>query len=164
MKFKGNRYAIVIFWACICIVIDQITKLIVLQQIPLFGERPIIPNFFSLVHVRNYGAAFGFLNRSDMTMQFWVFMLATLAGVILIFHMARTSPFSRLLFFALGLILGGAIGNMIDRIRFRYVIDFFDVYIGNWHWPIFNIADTFICIGAFLTVYILYKLEKQTKN
>lgn len=164
VKFKNNRYVMLLFWAVLCIALDQITKLLVLRYIPLYGEISVIPGFFNVIHIHNYGAAFGFLNRPDMSMQFWFFMAATLVGVGLIFYMVRTAPFNRLHFFGLGLILGGAIGNMIDRVRFRYVIDFLDVYVGDWHWPAFNIADACICVGAVLTIYTLYKLEKQAKG
>ena len=150
-----NRYAFIAIITAIVTLIDQATKALVLLSIPLYTEIPIIKGLFSLVHVRNRGAAFGFLNRHDISWQFWLFLAATLIAVVVVIMLARSSraddhPF----FLALGMILGGAVGNLIDRVRYREVIDFLDFYYGNYHWPAFNVADIAICCGAGLALVL----------
>lgn len=113
----------------------------------------IIPGFFDLVNVSNRGAAFGFLNRSDIEWQFWLFLGATGIAFWAIFALARNGLRRPLLIIGLGMILGGAAGNLIDRIRYRAVIDFLDFYWHGWHWPAFNIADIGICIGVMLACF-----------
>ena len=110
-----------------------------------------------LVNIRNRGAAFGFLNRSDIEWQFWLFLLATLAAVTAIILLVRSSPEQPWLFRALGLVMGGALGNLVDRLRFRAVVDFLDIYVGDWHWPAFNVADMAICAGAGLACILLWR-------
>ncbi len=146
------------------VLIDQLSKWWAVTTIPLHRSIPVIQGFFDLVNIRNRGAAFGFLNRSDIEWQFWLFLVATLIAVLSIFFLVRNSKHDVLLFSALGLILGGAIGNLIDRIRMRAVIDFLDFYIGSWHWPAFNVADIAICIGAFLTCIAMYISDKEKRR
>lgn len=156
------------FWPCVIalvtIVLDQWTKLLVLKYIPANKSIVIIPGFFDLVNIRNRGAAFGFLNRSDIEWQFWLFLLATLIAVWAIFSLLKNASNPPLLKASLGLILGGSIGNMLDRLRFRAVIDFLDFYWGQWHWPAFNVADMAICIGAFLACLIILRKPSVTKQ
>ena len=109
------------------------------------------------MNIRNRGAAFGFLNRSDIEWQFWLFLLATLVAAVAIILLVRTAQEQPWLFRALGLVMGGALGNLIDRIRFRAVVDFLDIYVGDWHWPAFNVADMAICVGAGLACLLLWK-------
>ncbi len=155
------RYKIVLGIATVVILLDQLTKLWAVATIPLHRSIPVIEGFFNLVNIRNRGAAFGFLNRSDIEWQFWLFLVATIIAVVSIYLLVRSSKNDPLLFSALGLILGGALGNLIDRVRLRAVIDFLDFYIGTWHWPAFNVADMAICIGAFLTCLAMYISDKK---
>ena len=146
------RYRIIAFVALVALLLDQGTKALVLQQLPLGTEIPVTA-FFSLVHVQNHGAAFGFLNDPGTTWQFWLFALATLAAIAVVVVMARSAKeHERVLFVAFGAIVGGALGNFVDRVRFRAVVDFLDFYWAGWHWPAFNVADVFICCGALLLV------------
>jgi lipoprotein signal peptidase len=159
-----NRYAVIAVVTAVVTLIDQATKALVLLSIPLYTEIPVIKGLFSLVHVRNRGAAFGFLNRSDISWQFWLFLAATLIALVIVIYIARSSreddyPY----FLSLGLILGGAAGNLIDRIRFREVIDFLDFYYGTHHWPAFNVADIAICTGAVLAMVLSFR-RPQTGN
>ena len=155
-----NRYTAIAFIAALVATLDQITKAWVLSTIPQYTEIPVIAGFFSLVHVRNRGAAFGFLNRHDISWQFWLFLAATVAAVVVIMMLAKSSRKDEHGFFtALGLILGGAIGNLIDRIRYRSVIDFLDFYYNNWHWPAFNVADIAICCGAALALVFSWRRD-----
>ncbi len=158
------RYALVSGIAALIILLDQLSKMWVVKTLPLHAAVPVVDGFFNLVHIYNRGAAFGFLNRSDIEWQFWLFLGATFIAVVAIFHLVRTSSYFALLFVALGLILGGALGNMIDRIRYRAVVDFLDFYVGTWHWPAFNVADIAICVGAGLTCLAMYITEKQDKK
>lgn len=150
--------------ALVCIALDQLTKLAVVALLPLHASVTVVPGLFDLVHVYNRGAAFGFLNRSDTHWQFWLFLLATLLSVGLIVGLTRSSRYNRALFLGLGLILGGAIGNLIDRLRLRAVIDFLDFYIGPWHWPAFNVADMAICLGAALAALALWRTAEVQKK
>lgn len=147
--FRGHY-----LWPCLVavgvIALDQFTKWLVLAKIPANASIEVIPGFFNLVNIRNRGAAFGFLNRSDIEWQFWLFLLATIIAVWAIFALLRGARRQPWLCLGLGLILGGSIGNMVDRLRFRAVVDFLDFYWGSWHWPAFNVADMAICAGAFL--------------
>lgn len=153
---RDGRYRIVLGAALVCAVLDQLTKLAVALWIPFQHGREIIPGFFDLVHVRNRGAAFGILNRPDIDWQFWIFLAATLVAAGLILNMTRSARFSRTLFLGFGLILGGAVGNLIDRVRLRAVIDFMDLHVAGWHWPAFNVADMGICIGAALCIFCMW--------
>lgn len=152
---KMKKYAIFGGVALGVLALDQATKALVLREIPLGGVVGVIPGLFDLVHYRNRGAAFGFLNSPDIEWQFWLFLSATGLAATVILLLARQTDKTALLT-GLGMILGGAVGNFIDRVRFRSVIDFLDFYWGVWHWPAFNVADMGICCGAFLTCVALW--------
>lgn len=157
-----KRYAMATALGLILTIVDQVTKLIVLQSIPLNQRVPVIDGFFNLVHVRNRGAAFGFLNRSDIEWQFWLFTGFTVLAVILVFYMIRgVRENDWFAISAFGAILGGAAGNFIDRLRFRHVIDFLDFHIANLHWPAFNVADIAITYGvlAFAIITLFPRRE-----
>ncbi len=142
------RYILIFGLSALLVALDQFSKHLVTASLALHETVPMT-GFFSLVHVLNRGAAFGFLNDPDMTWQFWLFLGATLLAVIVVWIIARSAAsHERFLFIGLGCILGGAIGNLIDRIRFRAVIDFLDFHLAGMHWPAFNVADIAICIGA----------------
>jgi len=163
MKEQADgRWRLIAGLALICLILDQLTKAIVVSSIPLNTGITIIPGFFDLVHVLNRGAAFGFLNRPDTNWQFWLFLIATLAAVGMVVNLARTSAHDRRLFCGLGLVLGGAAGNLIDRIRLRAVVDFADFYLGGWHWPAFNVADMAICLGVLLSALSLWKTPARS--
>jgi signal peptidase II len=137
--------------SAVIILLDIWTKSLILARIDLHEAIPVIPNFFQLVHVRNTGAAFGIGANADSRLV----PLLLNAGAIAVFcvvvvYAFRSAITDRLLQTGLHLILGGAIGNLLDRFRFGYVVDFLDVYVGNHHWPAFNVADSAICIGIAL--------------
>lgn len=145
-----KAYGLLLSMAILVIICDQITKALIEEWLKPGQIYTVIPGFFDIISIRNRGAAFGFLNRSDIEWQFWLFLAATLVAVWAIFTLARQGKSQPLLNAALGLVLGGAIGNLIDRVRHRAVVDFLDFYWQQWHWPAFNIADIGICIGVFL--------------
>ena len=133
------------------IVLDAVTKWLVATRITLHESVPLIPNLFQLVHVRNNGAAFGIGANAESR----IVPLLLNAGAIIVFFVVvayalRSAVSDRMLQTGLHLILGGAIGNLVDRFRFGYVVDFLDFYVRDHHWPAFNVADSAICIGIGL--------------
>ncbi len=150
--------------ACI-IVPDQITKAVVQAKYALWDSSPVLPGFFNLVHVLNKGAAFGFLNNPDSSWQIVFFVVVTIAAVGFIYHLLSTASKSdRFFIWGLGLILGGALGNLIDRLRFGHVVDFLDFYYGDYHWPAFNVADIAITCGAFAVLISMYQQSRREKR
>ena len=160
----SRSYRILAVLAALTLFLDQLSKWAVVSHLPYLYSSEIIPGFFNLVHVRNRGAAFGFLNRSDIDWQIWLFLAVTAVAGAVILKLVRSFPGSRWLPASLGFVLGGAAGNLIDRLRFHAVIDFMDLYVGAWHWPAFNIADTAICCGAALACLILWRTPDSEKR
>jgi len=157
-----NKYKLAFSLAGIVLLLDQITKVWISKTIPLWEEKVIIPGFFNLVHILNKGAAFGFLNRADISWQTYFFIGASALAIVLILHLLKTvERQDYYLFTGLGLILGGALGNLIDRIRIGKVIDFLDFYIKQYHWPAFNVADIAIFCGTMSLIISFYKRKKS---
>ncbi|MCU0241623.1 MAG: signal peptidase II [Vicinamibacteria bacterium] len=130
---------------------DQLIKRLVDHVLREHESRALLTGLLSLTYVRNRGAAFGFLSTANLPHQAWLFTLLGLAALMAIGYYAyRLPPDRRLPHAALALIMGGAIGNLIDRGLRGYVIDFIEVYYGSFHWPAFNIADSAITIGIGL--------------
>ena len=134
--------------AAVVIALDQITKLMVIRWMPLHSNTPIIDGFLSLTHVRNYGAAFGLFNDAPAVPVRFALIGVSVLAVILIWAYAREGWHDPVVVTAFGLILGGALGNLSDRLRLHNVVDFIDVYWGQYHWPSFNVADMAITLGA----------------
>jgi signal peptidase II len=133
------------------VVFDQVTKLLVLRTLPLYGSTPIIPGFADLVHVHNAGVAFGLLNDPDHPGRKLITTALALAALLGIAYYARhVQRGERVARLGLSMILGGAIGNLADRIRQGFVVDFVDLYWRDWHFWAFNVADAAITIGAVL--------------
>lgn len=159
------KYKIVFILAGVVFFLDQITKVWIQNTIPLWDSKTIIPGFFNLVHVLNKGAAFGFLADLEGNMRTYFFIGVTGLAVVLILHLLRTvDRKDHYLFSALGLILGGAMGNLIDRIRLGMVIDFLDFHLGSHHWPAFNVADMAISTGAILLLVSFYKKKRYASG
>jgi signal peptidase II len=141
----------------VILILDQVTKILILKNIPHGTSRTVIPGFFNLTHVRNRGAIFGFFNQSGSPMVFVVLTAASLLALGLVtYYFIRVSSKDRLLKITLALILGGALGNQIDRVFRGYVVDFLELYVRSFHWPSFNVADSCISIGGVLLVYIFF--------
>ncbi|WP_027179531.1 signal peptidase II [Maridesulfovibrio bastinii] len=139
------------------VILDQLTKYTIQSSLPLWSSKTIIPNFFNLVHAVNKGAAFGFLNRADITWQRGFFIVITLIALGVIYYLIKSmNKIYKVQVTALSLLLGGAVGNLIDRILFGQVTDFLDFYIGNYHWPAFNVADIALTVGAFMMIIAVY--------
>lgn len=141
------------------IVLDQLTKLLILQYLPLHSSLEIIPGFFNLVHVRNPGGAFSIFAGADSALRQGLFMgLTVFIVIVLLFAYRKLRPEDRWTRTSYALIVGGALGNLVDRLRFGgEVIDFLDCYVGAYHWPAFNAADSAITAGALMLVVSLLR-------
>jgi signal peptidase II len=142
------------------VLLDQVTKLLVIKNLPLFHSTTVISGFFNITHILNPGGAFGFLAHQNSHFRNLLFLLASSIAIGFIYffykNVSNTQP---LLASGLALIFGGAIGNLMDRIRFGKVVDFLDFYIGSHHWPAFNVADSAITVG--ITVFLFHLLFKK---
>ena len=133
------------------VALDQATKLWVRRCLELHELRPVVEGLLSLSHIRNRGAAFGILQDADLPHQSLIFSVVSLAALGAIAYYAFRLPAeARLPRLALSLVLGGAVGNLIDRLRFGYVVDFIHVYWKSHQWPDFNAADSAITVGVTL--------------
>lgn len=145
------------------LVLDQISKIAVDKTMQLYESISIVP-FFNLTYVHNTGAAFSFLAHAG-GWQRWLFAgLALIISVAIGIWITRLKQQEVLLALALSLVLGGAVGNLIDRVAYGYVIDFLDIYYQTWHWPAFNIADSAICVGVFLMLLESFGIGKPPEK
>ena len=145
--------------------IDLATKEWVIRSIHYGGEIPVIPGFFSLTHVRNPGAAFGILASSPQGVRIFFFIgVAIFAMGLIVSFYRNLAPGDRFSALSLGLILGGAVGNLIDRVRHGEVVDFLHFRLwGVYTWPDFNFADSFIVVGVILLVIELLATEGESR-
>lgn len=135
----------------VVVILDQATKWLALKYLLGHAALAVAP-FLNLVLVFNRGAAFGFLNDAGNWQNMLFVVVALIACIVILNLLRRLEWRNTKVAVGLSLILGGAIGNVIDRLIYGYVIDFIDVYYGSWHWPAFNIADSAITIGAVLLI------------
>jgi signal peptidase II len=148
-KHTGWRW----WWLMLSVlVLDQISKQLVITNMQLFDSIELLP-VFNLTYVRNYGAAFSFLSDAGGWQRWFFTLIAVVISAVLAVWLARNKSTEIKLNLALTLVLAGAIGNLIDRSVYGYVIDFLHLYYQNWHYPAFNIADSAICIGAGLLIW-----------
>ncbi len=163
MNFLKRYYWIIL--TLVLVVLDQISKWIVNQTIAINESVVVIPGFFSLSHVRNTGAAFGILSN-----QRWIFMVFTAVVIAVgVFLLASRRVRNRWGIFSLALIMGGGIGNMIDRVFLGEVVDFFAFNFWGYQFAVFNVADIFVCCGTFVLAFYVFlskdfdspKKEKQ---
>lgn len=148
--------------AGLAIIFDQVSKLWILNNFTLYESRPVIADLFNLVYVTNKGAAFSMLANVESPFRHYFFLVV--GGVACIGLTWACYTFSRehkLYAVSLGLIAGGAIGNLIDRVRLGAVVDFLDFYFGSYHWPAFNIADSCICVGVGLFMILSIITNKK---
>ncbi len=145
------------------VLLDQWSKLSVTATMQLYESIEVVSNF-NLTYVRNEGAAFSFLSDAG-GWQRWLFTgLAFAISIMITIWILRLGKQELLLAVALSLVLGGAIGNLIDRVAYGYVIDFLDVYYKDWHWPAFNIADSAICLGVVLMLLESFGVGRPKKK
>lgn len=158
MTDRKNRPWLYLLIAAAFVVLDQFSKWLVVTYLKPVGSVTLIPNFLRLTYLENRGAAFGSFSE-----QRWVFMIfSTVAIVAVVVYLLRFSENSRLLRWTLALIVGGGVGNMIDRIALGYVVDFID-FCGIWSY-IFNVADSCVCIGAgMMVLYCILTMRNEAK-
>jgi signal peptidase II len=145
------------------LVLDQSSKLLIVDSMHLYESITVLP-YFNLTYVHNTGAAFSLLSEAG-GWQRWLFAaLAIIISIVLSIWLARLQKHETLLAVALTLVLGGAIGNLVDRLIYGYVIDFIDIYYHNWHWPAFNIADSAITIGVVLMLLENFGVGKGSES
>lgn len=151
-----RKYLVLLLCLLSILPLDQYTKEEVQRRIPLHQTIPVIKGFFNLTHVRNPGGAFGILAGEREGIGSFLFIGASLLAIgILLGLLRRAKPHERTLSLSLSLIMSGAIGNLIDRIRYGEVVDFLDFHLFSYHWPAFNIADAAITIGIGLLMVML---------
>ena len=144
----------------LCLLADQVSKQLVINNMALYDSIEILP-FFNLTYIQNQGAAFSFLADQSGWQRWFFSAIATIASLVFIIWLAKTPKQQQLISIAFALILSGAMGNLIDRVLFGYVIDFFDFFAMGYHYPAFNIADSVIFIGAGLMIYDAFKNKEQ---
>jgi signal peptidase II len=149
---RGREFYLAV--ALMVTVLDQVVKALVDRWMSLHESRVLLDGFLHLTYVRNRGAAFGILSDAELPYQSVLFSLVSALALLAIAVYAwRLPASSRLPRLALALVIGGAVGNLIDRARLGYVIDFVDVFWGTYHWPAFNVADSAISVGVVLLVF-----------
>ena len=148
--------------SALVIVFDQLSKWWANSALELYQSIAVLP-FFNITLAYNHGAAFSFL-ASESGWQRWFFTgLAVVVSIVLLVWLKRLKTDAKLEAISLALILGGALGNVIDRVIHGYVIDFLDVYYGTYHWPAFNVADSAICVGAILLILDSFRNKTEQK-
>lgn len=153
---------IFILGAAFVIALDQITKAAIMTKFLIHESYTIIDGFFNLVYVMNPGAAFGFLADASVIFRYVFFIGITSAVILLIlYYIVKSKSQNLQTVISLTLIFSGAVGNLIDRIRFGAVVDFLDFYIHTWHWPAFNVADSSIFLGAVLMIWAMIIQRKE---
>ena len=157
-------YPLFILLILIIFALDQISKLIVIHKLRLHESLTVIKGFFNIVHVRNRGMVFGIMNRPDVNLGFYILVVATIIAIILlIYWFIKLQESEWHLRLGLSLIIGGALGNLADRLRLREVVDFLDFFIGSYHWPAFNISDASLTVGTIWMAVSLLFFQKQDK-
>ena len=160
---RPSRYLVLSMIGFAIVIIDQVTKYWVMQSMRLHESIPVVPNLFSVTYIRNPGAAFGLLAGSSNAFRMVFFGLTSLFALALLgtilFRLPEKDWIGQL---SIAGILGGAIGNLIDRLRFGEVIDFLDVYVEAYHWPAFNVADSAISIGAVMLLWDALRQDPKT--
>lgn len=145
-----RKYAILAILTTIIIVLDQLTKYAVVERFRYGESIPVIPGFFSLTYIRNTGAAFGLLAHANPAFRIPFFVIVPIVALVAIGFIFRKIPDRDVkLSSALSLVIGGAVGNLIDRVMLNYVVDFLDFHWKyQYHFPAFNVADMAICVGV----------------
>lgn len=152
------------FWPAVALLLiaDQVSKFMIVHLIPLSASIPILPGLFNLTYILNPGAAFGFLSKGEPCFRNPFFIGVSLIAIFFVFYyywrQGRARPLCSL---GLGMIAGGALGNLWDRIQRGAVVDFLDLHVGRHHWPAFNLADSGISVGVALLIWQLWREAKK---
>lgn len=143
--------------------IDQITKAWAARVLRFYGDTPVISGFLNLAYAQNTGVAFSMLDDHGDSGRWGLSVVALVAATLVLYFFWRTPRTDDRMLGALALLLGGIAGNLTDRMRLGFVIDFVDVQFGSWHYPTFNVADASICIGAGLLILDLFLVKRSPK-
>src|SRR5512139_1470113 len=158
---KRKYWVLLIFFFGI-LLLDQWTKSLIIQKLLLYQKVEVIQGLFNIIHVRNTGGAFGIFGGEKGGFGSILFVVVSLIAIgVIIFLFIKIKEEEKTLALSFSLILSGAIGNLIDRLRYGEVIDFLDFYLSSTHWPAFNIADSAICIGIGLMALELFKHDHK---
>jgi signal peptidase II len=145
------------------LVLDQISKQYIDRTMSLYQSIPVVDGLFNIFYIRNRGAAFSFLSQASWRLPFFI-AISLIASLAILVAFGKLRNDQRLAQTSLAMIFSGAVGNLIDRLRLGEVIDFLDVYWNNHHWPAFNIADSFICVGVALLALDMLLEERRNKS
>lgn len=157
-----NKYLLLTVVAGGVTILDQLSKYAVQHMLTLHNPIEVIPGFFSITYIFNPGAAFGlFGNISETLRMIMLIGISLIAFAILFYMYIKIREKENIVLIPIALIIGGAVGNLIDRVRFRMVVDFLDFHVGRFHWPAFNIADSAITIGTIILVAVILFTEKR---
>ena len=156
----GEKMDIISLITIVSFLIDRITKILVINNINLYESINVVDNFFSLTYVKNYGAAWSILSGNRL----FLIIVGVVALILIYKCFIKDRKINKLETITYGLLLGGIIGNLVDRIIYGYVIDFFDFIILGYDFPVFNCADTFIVISVFLIIISMFRGEINENN
>ena len=166
VKENGSKF---LLWSLLVVVLDQLTKYLIVSTIPVNSIGYRVAPFFDIIHVHNEGAAFSFLASSGGWQRYFFMLIAVAISIALFIALLRTSTEKKWTCLAISLVIGGAIGNLIDRVCLSYVVDFLLFYIKtdsfSYYYPAFNVADIAVCCGAGLLIIIGFfgKENKESK-
>lgn len=158
-----SKYPLFGTLAVITVVLDQLSKIYIDRTFSLGQVKVVIDNHFYITHVRNPGAAFGILSESAWRLPFFL-AVALVAVIGILWYLRTLAVTDTWMHLSLGLIFGGAVGNLIDRIRFGEVVDFVGVHWYAYHWPAFNVADSAICVGVAIMLVCALQEELAKKR
>lgn len=144
--------------------IDQTTKAWAARVLRFDGDRSLIPGFLNLAYAQNTGVAFSMLDDHGDSGRWGLSVIAIVAATLVMYFFWRTPRTDDRVLGSLALLLAGIVGNVVDRLRLGFVIDFIDVQFGNWHYPTFNVADAAICIGAGLLLIDMFLSKKKAES
>jgi signal peptidase II len=159
-----GKYALFTLTALVCAVADLATKALVEASMTLHQSIPVVEGLFNLTYVRNPGAAFGILAQSGHYRLPFLLGVTGIAALAIFWIVHTLKPTQRLANVSLAMILGGALGNLVDRVRYGEVIDFLDFYWTTHHWPAFNVADSCITVGVSLLILAEFFEMRRAKD
>jgi signal peptidase II len=146
-----RKYWVLLIFCFGILLLDQWTKHLIVQRLPLYQKVEVVQGFFNIIHVRNTGGAFGIFGGEKGGLGSILFVVVSLMAIgVILFLFIKIKEDEKILALSFSLVLSGAIGNLIDRLRYGEVVDFLDFHLSTYHWPAFNVADSAICIGIGL--------------
>ncbi len=157
MKMPGAKW---LWVSAVVLALDQMSKAAASAWLTLYEPKPLLP-FVNLTLMHNEGAAFSILSEAGGWQRWFLTIVALAVSAVILWWLLRLPPGQKMLAAALALVLGGALGNVWDRVQLGYVVDFIDVYYERWHWPAFNVADSAITIGAVLLIIDSLRSHKR---